>query len=307
MNNKFDYLLDEIQKEKDELNRTHAFDSLFHYTSTKVLQIILANNTLRATHINFLNDPTEASFSFEIYNEIIKSYEGQIHPSVIELLQISKHQDLIKRIFVTSFSSLPNSLNLWNYYGKSDGYNISFDLNAFNDNLSKITFEKDTRHITYSYIFSPVIYDHQEQINILDRFVSKMITVATEIMEGVEHAAKNGQACPKTPHFDNILAKIWVNLIPFFYLCKKEPHESEKEFRLVIIPQDTSEIEQFTDKDGIICPYIDYKLGKIIPISNITIGPKIVDSIAKEGVERFLEKLDRKDIKISHSGIELRF
>ncbi len=87
---------------------------IFHYTNTEVLDIILKNATLRASHVLYLNDAEE-------YYQGINIIKGAIDDRNFGDL------NELQGIFSISFSQGEDLLSQWITYAKESGVSIEFD------------------------------------------------------------------------------------------------------------------------------------------------------------------------------------
>ena len=88
---------------------------IFHYTNTEVLDIILKNATLRASHVLYLNDAEEYYQGINIIKDAIGNK--------CDFGELSESQG----IFSISFSQGEDLLSQWITYAKESGVSIEFD------------------------------------------------------------------------------------------------------------------------------------------------------------------------------------
>lgn len=103
-----------------------------HYTSLGTLDAILSSGNLRMTHFRHLNDSTEMLHGRRVVNELLAS-EASSGNDTSHFFDYSRFffnelDDLAIQYFVTSFSELSDSADLWaRYGGRGAGVAITFD------------------------------------------------------------------------------------------------------------------------------------------------------------------------------------
>lgn len=102
---------------------------LYHYTSGQGLYGILNSSELHCSHVNFMNDPSE-----DIYFEEILTKVFEESPIAKNIYNAMYNESYIRAIadpfdrYVASFSKNRDSLSMWNYYAKGNGYNIGVNI-----------------------------------------------------------------------------------------------------------------------------------------------------------------------------------
>lgn len=125
-------------------------DSIFHYTTLDGARSILENGTLRATHVQFMNDRDELVFKDEVLGHI-GNLEAQEEENLSgdygwgevanEAYSAANHGD---SLMVACFTELEDDLSMWRGYG-DQGVMIEFDTNAL-------------RRVTQPSVLSRVLY-----------------------------------------------------------------------------------------------------------------------------------------------------
>lgn len=103
--------------------------TLYHYTSGQGLYGILNSSQLHCSDVNFMNDPSERTYFLDLL-EIVFEKANECKDIYLELYNKS-YQDAVTDPFdryVASFSKNPDSLSMWNYYAKGNGYNLGLDI-----------------------------------------------------------------------------------------------------------------------------------------------------------------------------------
>ncbi|MEL4204853.1 hypothetical protein C9E85_15820 [Plesiomonas shigelloides] len=107
---------------------------LWHYTSADVLAAIFSSNkpTLRASHVNFLNDSAELMHGLEVIKNTQLSIYGNSTESIEQMVNELLTDDYDPHIFSFSLSEAQDSLYQWlAYCPKERGIALGFD---FSDN-----------------------------------------------------------------------------------------------------------------------------------------------------------------------------
>lgn len=282
---------------------------IYHYTTAEGLIGILSNQQIYATESRFLNDrseiiagieliknvankiqlfkQTEYGTELDLYNPIFESDYSQDEESHISLRQELKSlgenvSSILKKkqIFITSFSTEPDSLIHWMTYAKTKvGYCIAFDKNELLSsnpsiaeyNFEKVSYKKYEQEITISnamkFYLLQYINNNSDQSSELDRFYDEM----GHIPKSLQNAYNNG----------SILAdEILLNKLSYMAASiKNSEYDFEKEIRLISIGKTASENSEVfhRSENDIIKPTKKVKINKTA-IKKIFIGPSIIDA-----------------------------
>ncbi|WP_247841896.1 DUF2971 domain-containing protein [Pseudomonas sp. MWU12-3103b] len=250
---------------------------LHHYTDVNGLTGIIQRQALWATDIGFLNDSREMFAGIDLIRRrcdhisTIETTDKKIQNAIREFYgQIPEfvEKNLIKRnIYIISFSKARDNLRQWmSYCPKNAGYSIELDSNKV---LADGMLEYEKKVVCR---LEEVDY-HEERIN--------EILVLNKIFSSTEVALAN-------------LEQVFLSLANelFFHCCAVKPKEfyDEQETRLVIHSRmEKTHEASFRTRAGIIIPYFEYPI-EHSSIKEITIGPNINMSLARKGLEMFLEK-----------------
>lgn len=112
---------------------------VYHYTSAEGLLSILGTTTLWSSDALFLNDGSELTFARDVLLELGNERVRQgADPAVWDkarrqlLHHLPDSGDIVLpgdvSVYVTSFSTLPDSLNMWQWYGSHGGFAIGFGI-----------------------------------------------------------------------------------------------------------------------------------------------------------------------------------
>lgn len=302
-------MMDKIQNKmvEDYFDFPDGANTIYHYTNANALIQILKTKTLRASNVQFMNDTQEIEYSINklknLVNRIKHDQSNDLNNKILEFYNdhlLKNLKNNIKRTFISSFSLDADSLHLWNYYGKNDGYaigiNIAEYMKSFEDRNIKLIVNEKNDYIDFSFYFGKVLYDDVLQENLLkysiesiNKFLVKMYNSDTQ--EEYDEIEKRRIIISQT-------------MISGLYTMKFYPHRIEDEYRITIVPDSSFNNVNFLSKNGIITPYIEYQGN--LNINSITIGPKIKDEIAFQGINLYLNGLGISDIEIKRSKIGIR-
>ena len=110
-----------------------------------------------------------------------------------------------------------------------------------------------------------------------------------------------------TDEFIRESRRVWGFMIGHSYLLKQFEHSIEDEFRIILFFQDEEDVASYRTQNGIVVPYVKMsQIDGLLPLSEVTIGPKIDDSIAEAGLRHLLREKYEK-LKVRKSRIQLRF
>jgi len=279
-------------------------ESLYHYTSANGLLGIITTNSINLSNLRYLNDENELEYSKKIFlsvlDDILKVVSEEEKTDICENFKrniLDYSDDIAERLFVFSTSFSDDNLHLWNYYGKNDGYAIEFSvkdlLNSFYKHKLKLVKTKNSEDNEYSIYNGKVIYDLQTQRELLEKYIKCIISLI--------HI---GQRDKKINEANRIISKYRHSLIAFMFNMKENYNNIESEYRICIIPNKGYLSYQYTNKHGIIVPYVKLKKRKL-KIKGIKIGPMIKDDIAHKGIDSIVKNLNIK-CTISKSLIKQR-
>jgi hypothetical protein len=292
-------------------------NSLFHYTNAKGLLGILNTNKLWATGSYCSNDRSELKYFSEILNKKIDEkfkidiYENSfyaINKMIISDKYIKEITNILDNLkhFITCFSLINGEdeyhhglLSQWRGYGDDGGYAIEFDKSKL-FNFSKKLVDMNKRQ---QIILDKVIYG--ENTNDWKKFFE------THIEQKIKPNKKD-LSNPFSGKPDNLEADIYMLseltlLAPF---CKNPHFFEEKEFRISYgIDNDTD--CNFTNRNGLIIPYIELDFDIISCINRIIIGPSPRSDDRVRSVKALLksciEKHELKNINIDVTASNIPF
>lgn len=283
----------------NETTREGIFDDqiLYHYTNIDSLISIIENRRLWCSSIELMNDKNEVDYSLNI---IKKSLDEVELPQTIKEELISKYiigkKSSALNTYIISLSTNPDSLILWNNYAKNDGYNIGLKLNFSNGKLSNSIYNILTDS-QVAVISGRVLYSEKEQIKLMSCLLTSYYTIYSTIKkQGIDSVEANKE-----------INNQWLFFEMYSSLLKSELHQYEDEYRIVLNTQNVSKGIKFRSRNGLILPYIELEFKDFSVFDRITIGPKINDQIAENGLDLFLSQTLGYKISIEKSLLKLRF
>lgn len=250
---------------------------LHHYTDVNGLTGIIQRRALWATDIGFLNDSQEMlaginlikkkcanmatiEFPDEKIQSAIRGFYEKIPKFVIDNLTR-------RNTYIVSFSKASDNLRQWmSYCPKNSGYSIEFDSQEV---LIDGSVERDKK-----------VVSRLEEVDYYEAKINEILLLRDALIS----------SSPKLIDVETTMLDLANQL--FFHCCAVKPKEfyDEQETRLVIQSTlDKTHDISFRSRAGVIIPYFEYPIQHSW-IKEITIGPNINMSLARKGLETFLEK-----------------
>ncbi|MCM0648650.1 DUF2971 domain-containing protein [Clostridium swellfunianum] len=305
-----DYLINEIfdeiknyEKSSNEIPIAYQGVLLYHYTSINGLMGILEEKSFRISQANFLNDSLEIKYIKECVRNTIEGMNiknSELFDELCDYIGMAEHEFnwdpsfWANNAYILSLSENPDSLMLWSYYSKFDGYNLGID-------FYKLLHSCDRDRIIN--LHGKVIYDEYEQ----SRRVRDKINGILDIYNKYAACLPDGDLRTIRKH----LIERFILKMGIYSLFFKHPSfKHEEEYRLVSnIYLDLN--PKFRNSNGVIIPYIQLPIekGNFLPVKTITIGPKNNIDIAEKGVKNFIQSIgyNSSDIKVNKSKVPLRY
>lgn len=292
-----------------------APEVLYHYTDAAGLDGILRGKTIRATHIDFMNDHGERHHTFGLLERV-----ASMHPQYDTLRKLTgpmAERDVVREhgTFVACFSELADSLGQWRSYANDGlGFAIGLDARAA-PSANDIGLKNDPFSDTFGPLLMRVVYDDEEKQQILREVI--------ELGAGVRYSPK--------VRADRDCMAIAVNgarrLLSFCAMTfKLDAFEEEREWRLVWLgpflwdgPRDpatppTPELPlKFRMTKYGFAPYLDWPLAHeneprlkgASPVRSVVLGPKHSDVTART-CEAFLRWNGYTDVPVARSRATYR-
>lgn len=297
-----------LEKHLPEINDNITHE-VYHYTSTDAFNSILFSDpkyvTLRASRYDRLNDTSEGEVAKEVYAKVCDTLlnEEKINDEQCDFLKSIRNNEnevftkdcgdtiegYIQKFdtFVCSFSKDKDSLPMWNYYGKSGGYNLGFhlcELRGYFNRLLNNNVEKNEKTCDTLIDFFPVVYEEKEQTEIIYKNLSGIIDRYDK------------------EKLSEISGYISTWLRDWSILFKKECFKHENEIRIIVkVPRINDEQKlhpslkiKYKHKGAYIVPYVELEFKKNV-ISGVTFSPM---QLAQEQREK--QKTIMKEMLKSH-------
>ncbi|KDR95982.1 Protein of unknown function [Peptoclostridium litorale DSM 5388] len=290
--------------------------NLYHYTSANVLASIMQNQTFWVTKSNFMNDLSEIDYASKLFLERLEcsKLNKEDRREFKESFESARDKGLFDNIYVFCLSGNQDSLPMWNYYGKNDGYNIgvspelvadlanleyikkkTFKNSNFTESEGKKCVEINTHEkVSFKHIIKAnyVLYDKDKQIKIFDL-----------LLEEINFLIENGKDVKQ-------MLDLLVDFIPFM---KHSSYHNEEEYRILIQlkpagsnPLKLNKIQKYRVFNGALIPYISLKLNNPEYFKSIGIGPCNLNSLSLVGIEDLVATYPSK-LEIGKSKVPSRF
>lgn len=288
---------------------------LYHYTSAAGLQGICGGE-FWVTERSFLNDIMEFQVATQIFCEVIdKHMTDKVRAEKLkkkvcaEIERLNRPGRLGEEIayagdYVISFSLDNDSILMWSEYSDFYGYCLEFDGHELIE-----AFQSQEK---YRFLHGQVIYDHAEQVEIIERTLEKEIL---EHNSGFEYLNAWEELDHLTDeNMDDLYLWIAVIINAYNVFFKLECFEGENEYRFVFmsihdggrVEAEERETQYFRIKNEVLIPFIKKKFVNLTSLKAVMIGPKNKSDIAERGLQYFFR--NRKiDVKIDRSKMPIRY
>lgn len=277
----------------------------YHYTSVNGLFGIIENSCLHATHISFLNDPTEEEYFNTVLGEILS--KNKIAEYTYKMLHNSSYEKVYDNYekYIISFCELSDSLPMWNHYSKGNGYNLGIRL----DKVMNRTKELES-------VFShkiKIVYDKNEQLQLLTEYLEKHLQAANKYaeydlkMEECQKLNQENEYQYYSYEQTELIAGFMDNLSVIKKMFKHPSYANEGEIRLIVEPDhEFNKLDYRKTENGVIIPFIKIPILIKDDVVSITLHP-LQNHTGLNGVKHFLRSkgVDLKE-KISISQIPFR-
>lgn len=276
-------------------------DCIYHYTSQEAFLEILKRKEIWATHIEYLNDRSEFTYTMKKANyallkrreDILQQGSDGSELNLVDKLREEITETRFLKIYVCSFTCEGNLLSMWRGYcpgGK--GYSIGFDCSNLVDLAKK-----------QGFYFGKCLYTEDEQEVIIN-------TLIDETLEELRSFSGNLTRRETLITEPDPLRDFRINVLTIAPLLKDHAFSEEKEWRLISIPKlitQRQKQEDFRDGHSAIVPYFKIKLVNIesdhLPIKKIFIGPGCDKRLGKKSVEAILWAKELKSVQVITSTI----
>jgi hypothetical protein len=272
--------------------------TLYHYTSGQGLYGILNSSQLHCSDVNFMNDPSERTYFLDLLEVVfIKAHDCK---DIYSGLYNKSYQDAVTDPFdryVASFSKNPDSLSMWNYYAKGNGYNLGLDIDKI------IEANRDENFYIQKIELN---YKREQQIDETVAFIRSQKENCNRYNE-IGKIIKGGVS--EDDYYDlgyeqhNLIGEFNEGIYKLALGFKHYAYEREEEVRLVI---SENEVEQKstrfkTSENGVFVEYLPLKLDLKTNLKSVTVHPLNAD-LHLSGAKRFINSIfhnQKIDIKMS--------
>jgi len=255
---------------------------IYHYCSPSSFEGIISARELWLSNVEYANDPLEKKYFLKLIDEL--SFNDEITK-----YQIKKEIEEIAGAFsLYSFSFLKNkdSLTGWRTYGKrGTGFAIGF--------VQSLR-EKPEFDLKYK----DVIYDFDNQLHIIEAFISKYVAEQT----GTATIQEKADEMIRWHH----------DAVENLSIIKQNSYKDEEECRLMIQVQQPNFLRKsvrFSFSGEKFFTYIPLKFSDVFPCSSAAIEKVIIgpNNIAKESdIQIFLENNGIENVTVEKSKVYMR-
>lgn len=271
-------------------------DRVYHYTSTEVLDKIVANASFRASNIYYLNDSREYLEGLEQLEQVVRSGGDSLSSkrTMLECLEELKEENRNDwaGLYTISFSDQRDNLQSWITYAKESGICLELDVETLNpadpDAPRLVLVQKSSAGevvdtIASDICLNPVDYKNSQNLEVLSNAFIKYYN------NGALGRSTSETVYDKEPAFwksKKAKLKPFLQLAASFF--KESSFNGEHELRLSFFPAaeelaDNSvhevEIKYHCMRGGVLRPYIDIFFMGLperfwgCPIRSIMVGP----------------------------------
>lgn len=245
---------------------------VYHYTDMNALIHILRrdNIALRATNCLYLNDSNEIIEGIKSVNRVEQNHNLKV--------------DDFKNFYITSFSEIEDSLNMWGMYAANgSGIALGFHLETIRQHYRN---------------FLKCTYGQEE----IDQHLKNALFLSRRT-QGV-FFPDNGKSQIVNRTDEDIANMVNMQLAVTCLAAKNEAYRSESEIRCFVRTFE-DDIISFKTKNGTIIPYVNIGIAKDA-LKEIIIGPTNQQDISCKSIENFLELNGYKNITIKKSAVPYR-
>lgn len=288
---------------------------LYHYTSGQGLFGIVESKELHFSNINFLNDPTELNY-FQTIIDLVCT-RNSLCEKIYSTLFDESYEDFMykpSRKFIASFSKNNDSLSMWNYYSKGNGYNIGFNVDTILKRYKGIPVQRNVFSIDYYNRKMDIeklemIYEEHIQIEETEKLILNYqpnLQGYIALMESIEHPSELeiGAFTKKDPLYYQ--ADFIKSLFSLSMRFKHPAYKDEDEVRLVLSLGDKVPTKFKVSANGVFVEYYPFKLTLSEDMHSITVHPINNDLHLTSTKRMIAEKIKKNRIDVNRSNIPFR-
>jgi hypothetical protein len=266
-----------------------------HYTSVEALEAILSSGKFRMSHFRHLNDSTEMLLGRTVVNKLLEAEtrKNDFAAPFFDYCRFAfnEHDDSAIQYFVSSFSALDDSAELWRRYGSEGaGVAIRFD-------TARLAAHPDE---PYTYYVAKVTYSDAEQMQLLEPSVRAAKTALTRYVERFGYDVRDVTIQMFAANLCSMLNHHSISL-------KDSSWSMEQEWRTVfsVLANDSEERKARIQlrPDG--RPYVDVEIrsvapeGLLMPLLRVSAGSKADASAVRE----ILSELGYGHVEVGRSTV----
>jgi hypothetical protein len=280
---------------------------LYHYTSMQGLLSIVETGRIRATHIRYLNDWSEAQtlWTFvlkRLHERRDSSKSTEENANLSEIISLA-HARRLPSEFVASFSEEGDDLSQWRSYCPGEaGFSIGFSSAALHSQWVSDPAGREPSFVGAQ--LHKIIYLNESDTSEIDLHIDGIVKLAA-LPQGIEGIGG--------PDVMKRFVVAWLTVIAPSY--KNSAFRSESEWRLVLTkPHKPMPGQRFRAGKSTLIPYIevdidretDPKLSKDYMIRKVIVGPTPNSDLAFEAVQSLFLSKGHGDVLVEKSAIPYR-
>jgi len=276
---------------------------LYHYTTGKGVFGIINSAKLHCSNVKFLNDPSEETYSKSLLKMVLKDCKEC--ESIFSNLYNESYQEAIcdpYEKYIASFSRNQDSLSMWNYYSKGNGYNIGVD-------ISSIIKRNANRNLSIQKI--DMVYDMSNQLDMLKKSILTHLDGSSKYLE-LDELLKSSANESLNYEYDiqqfAIVSSFNEDIFEMMLKLKHHAFESEQETRLIVSQthEQEKDLEYKVSVNGVFIEFISLDLNLSEDIKSITTHPLNAE-LHTLGTLKFLSsKVKNNKIDVLPSNIPFR-
>jgi hypothetical protein len=280
---------------------------LYHYTSMNALLSILSSGQIRATHIRYLNDVSEAKWMWKAVVERLEQLKGSAESET----QSEQASAILKMVherrtlddFVASFSENGDDLSQWRAYCPGGaGFSIGFNTEALNTQW--VADPKGGEPLFVGGSLKKVRYLGPDEL----KFSSDLDNMLRLLPPIFIERGFDGKPVSKEQFLMG-----WLSTISSSF--KHYAFSAENEWRLILTkPHKPMPFQRFRPGSSSIIPYVEAVLNRNYKseqpanymINRVIIGPTPSPELSKEALEAAFHSAGHPEVDVEVSTIPFR-
>jgi len=269
---------------------------LYHYTSGEGLAGILRTRRLWATDVRYLNDSAEFNYALPLVAEEVRRKREltKVHNALFEEWERAFDMASNVRVYVTAFSSKPDSLSQWRAYARPFGFAIGLDVTHV---LAVATDPVD------AVLFYRCVYEPRKQLEIIRYGINYLIE---------EYDRRKREPVPPPDLVAQFGAHFLVLLLSMAASLKHPAFEEESEWRLVarlLASRAQVLVRRARIGPRMFIPYVELPIGtkaNPLQVAKVIIGPTPNYPLARQGLDGLLHETQTVVRNIDDSKVPFR-